>query len=271
MKRIRIVHDDNPENPRQWDNVATLACWHNRYTLGDEQPDTDPADFRANLAAEFDNTVADLRDIDATDIGDVREHMRHVIHNVRCGYNTRAFGAAAWRDYREAQAIFREFGTLDDYIDHVLATYYIMLPLYLYDHSGITISTGPFSCPWDSGQVGFAYVTRERAKAEWGERTDDEYRDLIKAEVAEYDQYLTGDVYGFEIERGVPVTVTRPDGTTRTDVEWEHEDSCWGFFGDDPDENGMADHVDPALHEALRAAVWPNVGEWQYVGVTDET
>ena len=27
----------------------------------------------------------------------------------------------------------------------------IALPLYLYDHSGITIRTSPFSCPWDSG------------------------------------------------------------------------------------------------------------------------
>src|SRR3989304_5726596 len=33
----------------------------------------------------------------------------------------------------------------------------IFLPLYLYDHGGITMSTGAFSCPWDSGQVGFIY------------------------------------------------------------------------------------------------------------------
>ena len=37
----------------------------------------------------------------------------------------------------------------------------IILPLYLYDHSGITIQTTPFSCPWDSGQVGFIYMDRE--------------------------------------------------------------------------------------------------------------
>ena len=30
-----------------------------------------------------------------------------------------------------------------------------VLPLFLYDHSGITMNTGGFSCPWDSGQVGF--------------------------------------------------------------------------------------------------------------------
>src|SRR4030042_1625044 len=38
----------------------------------------------------------------------------------------------------------------------------IILPLFLYDHSGITMSTKPFSCPWDSGQVGYIYVTREK-------------------------------------------------------------------------------------------------------------
>jgi hypothetical protein len=34
----------------------------------------------------------------------------------------------------------------------------IVVPLYLYDHSGITMSTSPFSCPWDSGQVGYIWV-----------------------------------------------------------------------------------------------------------------
>ena len=29
----------------------------------------------------------------------------------------------------------------------------IGLPLFLYDHSGITMSTSVFSCPWDSVQV----------------------------------------------------------------------------------------------------------------------
>jgi len=40
----------------------------------------------------------------------------------------------------------------------------VVLPLYLYDHSGITISTTPFSCPWDSGRVGFAVVSKEKIR-----------------------------------------------------------------------------------------------------------
>ena len=35
---------------------------------------------------------------------------------------------------------------------------YVALPVYLYDHSGVTISTSPFSCPWDSGFFGIIAV-----------------------------------------------------------------------------------------------------------------
>ena len=40
----------------------------------------------------------------------------------------------------------------------------LSLPLYLYDHSGITINTTGFSCPWDSGQVGYIFVRYEDIK-----------------------------------------------------------------------------------------------------------
>lgn len=42
----------------------------------------------------------------------------------------------------------------------------IILPLYLYDHSGITMNTTGFSCGWDSGQVGFIYVPKEKLPKE---------------------------------------------------------------------------------------------------------
>jgi hypothetical protein len=43
----------------------------------------------------------------------------------------------------------------------------VILPLYLYDHSGITMNTVGFSCGWDSGQVGFIYVTKEKLRKEF--------------------------------------------------------------------------------------------------------
>jgi hypothetical protein len=43
----------------------------------------------------------------------------------------------------------------------------IILPLYLYDHSGITMKTTPFSCRWDSGQVGFVYISKDKVRKEY--------------------------------------------------------------------------------------------------------
>jgi hypothetical protein len=93
-----------------------------------------------------------------------------------------------------------------------------MLPLHLYDHSGITMSTSGFSCPWDSGQVGWIYMPWMTAVREWS-GTDEEIRakalDCLKAEVKEYDQFLTGDVWGYVIK----------------DEDDEEGDACWGFYG----------------------------------------
>jgi hypothetical protein len=98
----------------------------------------------------------------------------------------------------------------------------VVLPLYLYDHGGITMRTGSFSCPWDSGQVGFIFARREDVLKEYGKKRiskklRDEVTKRLEAEVKEYDQYLTGDVWGYIIE----------------DDHGEELDSCWGFFGHD--------------------------------------
>lgn len=45
---------------------------------------------------------------------------------------------------------------------------YIALPVYLYDHGGITISTSPFSCPWDSGFFGIIAVPLDKVRREYG-------------------------------------------------------------------------------------------------------
>ena len=87
----------------------------------------------------------------------------------------------------------------------------IKLPLYLYDHSGITMSTSPFSCPWDSGQVGFIYCEKGKEGM-----SDEAITKCLEGEVEEYDNYLTGNVWGYVIE----------------DSQGEELDSCWGFIGD---------------------------------------
>lgn len=123
----------------------------------------------------------------------------------------------------------------------------VLLPLYLYDHSGLAISTGSFVCRWDSGQVGYIYCTWEKARKEFppdlcGDLTDYEIRDRVErnllAEVKTYDQYLQNDVWGYVVEERDPVCPC-----CHRVGDWETVDSCWGFYGDDPETNGMRDCV----------------------------
>jgi hypothetical protein len=90
----------------------------------------------------------------------------------------------------------------------------------MYDHSGITINTTGFSCPWDSGQVGIIYISRKDAIKEWGKTictasVVQKARSCLKAEVETLDQYVTGSVYGYRV----------------LDPEGQQTDSCWGFYG----------------------------------------
>jgi hypothetical protein len=154
----RILSDEDGCNPREWDNIGTMVCFHRRYELGD------------------------------------KDH----------GYRSGDFNG--WDDMEKA--ILR---------DHPGA---IILPLYLYDHSGITMSTGPFSCPWDSGQVGLIFVSAKRIREEYGaKRISKKLRERVEGylrnEVEEYDRYLRGECYGYVIE----------------DEAGEEVDSCWGFLG----------------------------------------
>ena len=100
---------------------------------------------------------------------------------------------------------------------YIKDTHALALPLYLYDHSGITMSTGKFSCPWDSGQVGYIYVTLDEVRKEYSCKVVTptirrKAYEVLEQEVKTYDQYITGKVYGYNtVETG---------------------DSCWGYFGD---------------------------------------
>ncbi|MCV6547618.1 MAG: ParB N-terminal domain-containing protein [Cohaesibacter sp.] len=96
----------------------------------------------------------------------------------------------------------------------------VILPLFLYDHSGLAMNTTGFHCPWDSGQVGFIYATLEEIRKEYDvKRVSAQLRakveDVLRNEVATYHEYLSGNIYGYVIEQ-----------------EGEEIDACWGFLGD---------------------------------------
>jgi hypothetical protein len=173
MNRLKVLHDSSADSPREWDNLGTMVCFHNRYDLGDN-------------------------------------------HN----YNSDDYNN--WEEMKKA--IEKEENTA------------VILPLYLYDHSGISISTGAFSCRWDSGQIGFIFISKEKALQEFGgkivtAKLKERLVGILEGEVETYDQYVRGEVYGFQI----------------VDEDDNHIDSGYGFYGTDFATNGMLDYIDHTL------------------------
>lgn len=101
---------------------------------------------------------------------------------------------------------------------------YIGIPVWAYVHSGATVQaaqSNPFSCTWDSGRSGWAYVTKKQAKAMYGTTDPAKVVEALIADVSMFNDYLTGDIGGF--------VTTRID-TDASGAETEEElDSCWGF------------------------------------------
>lgn len=160
----------------------------------------EPEDYPLNPRTEFDN-VSEM----------VCWHRRYNLGDKQptCSPDEYLHKMMSEREYRLHRKFVPEEIKQEDlkaYIDK----HFLVLPLYLYDHSGLSISTESYSCPWDSGQVGFIYVERENT-----EYSDPEAG--LRGEVKTYDQYLQGDVWRYIIEA--------PDG--------EILDSCSGFYGFD--------------------------------------
>ena len=128
----------------------------------------------------------------------------------------------------------------------------VILPLYLMDHSGLSISTTPFSCRWDSGQVGFIYVTADDIRKEYDVKETEIPEDIIEkvtrcleGEVETYDQYLSGDVYGFCIVKEEMCNLNHKHRSIL--------DGCGGFYGSDIHTNGMLDHINDTLAETVES------------------
>ena len=110
----------------------------------------------------------------------------------------------------------------------------IIKPVHLYSHSGECISTSfeyPFNDRWDSDTIGFAVITKKDLRENYNvkklsKQVIEKGEKNLEGEVETLNQWISGDVYGFKLFKGD-----------------EEIDSCWGFYGDDYETNGIADHL----------------------------
>lgn len=122
----------------------------------------------------------------------------------------------------------------------------LVVPVYLYDHSGLALSTKDFGDQWDSGQVGFYHVTPAQIVEAYGEDTEANRNtalEAIQSEIAVYSDYINGNCWGYQVEN----------------AEGEVVDSCWGFIGSDIFENGLVHNL-PSQYLDLVSEAASNAG-----------
>lgn len=252
---LMILEDDEPINPREdYDNFGKMICFHGRYNLGDKHDFGEPREFLIDLLSERykGNPQPVLDFIKEGNAKEARFEYNRSTREWELLENNYWSTGEDWYKSSSYPASLRGKDIPDWFLDDALATLKIsemkslieksgdivLLPLYLYDHSGITMSSSPFSCPWDSGQVGWIYADRQMIEKEYSALTPETFAQaekLLLSEVECYDYYLTGQCYGFQLYEG--------------DVE---TDSCWGFLGDIRD---MKDDVKAHLPDECKGLV----------------
>lgn len=227
---LQIMYDDEPLNPRtDYDNFGHMVCWHSRYNLGDKHNYKDINELFMQLVRE---NVNDDIIIDYVKSG--RSNcVKLEYDNSENGWDIKIYDDQEWwsnafydgtiEENRQdiSQNIIEVLTNKDLYA--LASKRNIILPLYLHEHSGISMSVQSFHADvhdsdWNFGEVGWIYATPEDIKSGYGDLSAESYamaETMLKSEVQTYDFYLRGQCYGFRLFQ---------DG--------QETESCWGFSGE---------------------------------------
>jgi len=203
---INFYYDEEgPISPREdCDNFGTMICFHRNYTLGDEH------------RFSRDTLKSELAEEAWPDPGSV---LWPTVENTLEYWNNEGYTKAREDLGSHTKAERYITAKIDEFIDGILDQFYIILPLSLYEHSGISMRTTGFQSGWNSSDVGIIYVTKKKAKKEYGKDFEQKAINFMKAEVEEYDHYISGECYGYDI--------TPMDANKKIECEGAY----WGFLG----------------------------------------
>lgn len=150
---------------------------------------------------------------------------------------------------------------------------YFIFPVDAYIHSGIHLSLGStVNYPdrrWDVSTTGYVLVKKDsfdypkwREKYHAGKSDEEVAKVLAQGSLNTWNKYLSGDVWGMRILKQYVIHEFKEETLKKLQdmkldkfqdiynysdgkkIEYEELDSCWGFYGSDPEENGMIDWLD---------------------------
>jgi len=216
--------DGGGMSPRDWSNVGTMAVSYPRYNLGDE--DISRIDFEVDCEKCEGEGSVDVN-------GPVTE--RAASYGVVCpAYSCEHCDGRGTLDINPIDYFKKECGAR------------VVIPLTVYEHSGISMSAGDVTYPWDTDRwdtsfVGFIYDTPEKVKECMGDDvSDEEIIKCLESEVKVYSAYLEGDITWWRVE----------------DDETNYDEGCGGYVGD-------SDYCEEECFRSMVSAVESRLAEQQ--------
>ena len=233
---LRIVRDDYPENPREWDSLTTMAYGHKKYKLGDKEADNTDLynSWEEWLKGEVLNKYGKHNVVYLSLF--LYDHSGISINTT--GFNCKWDSGQVGYIYTTKELLIKETG-------------YTEQELFNTDKNrtpeiGERVRIAKFGNDW--GQVVDTFV---QARQKVYKVDFDYYKipdaknvdrcvlikkeditevmagyayEILKGDVETYNCYLKGDVFGFVLEEVI-------ECASCGDTEYDEIDSCYGFYG----------------------------------------
>lgn len=132
----------------------------------------------------------------------VTSHRRYKLGDIQVSdLDVHLFDLMQEREWRENQKDIPE--DVDQrHVERYINKHWWILPVYMYDHSGLSLSTDVFNCPWDSGKIGYIYVEKDAPNLV-SYFNDQEHHEAVKRilthEIEVYSTFLEGGFYIYDV------------------------------------------------------------------------
>lgn len=237
--KLEIGIDDFPVSYGIENNLSTMISWHRRYNIGNEHNFVTPNDFFMDLVMYNvpKENVIDYVKSGKADLLDLKQEDDSYILTY---YDKEKTESNIYRkeEFLPHEAIIDSIvQELKDYeLFELVKQNNIIKPLYMFEHSDISISTVDYNDRWDSGQIGWIYISYDDIKKEYGAINEDTLKlaeDIINSEVENYDYYLRGELYYYELSHNGKIL-----------------ENCCGFIGDFED---VKNHIKDVLPDECKS------------------